>query len=79
MGRKLSQPPGAFPGERVAPLNGRISLSLEGGANPLGRRRLFRVKSLRPIMENDVLPVNRTMKKYKIYVTSNLNFLLADF
>ena len=28
---------------------------------------------------NDVLPVNRTMKKYKICVTSNLNFLLADF
>ena len=27
----------------------------------------------------DVLPVNRTMKKYKIYVTNNLNFLLADF
>ena len=28
---------------------------------------------------NDVLPVNRTMKKYKIYVTGNFNFLLADF
>ena len=28
---------------------------------------------------SDVLPVNGTMKKYKIYVTSNLNFLLADF
>ena len=27
----------------------------------------------------DVLPVNRTMKKYKIYVTSNLNLLLAIF
>ena len=27
----------------------------------------------------DVLPVNRTMKKYKIYVTGNFNFLLADF
>ena len=27
----------------------------------------------------DVLPVNRTMKKHKIYVTNNLNFLLADF
>lgn len=30
-------------------------------------------------IEFDVLPVNGTMKKYKIYVTSNLNFLLADF
>ena len=28
---------------------------------------------------SDVLPVNRTMKKHKIYVTNNLNFLLADF
>ena len=28
---------------------------------------------------SDVLPVNRTMKKYKIYVTGNFNFLLADF
>ena len=28
---------------------------------------------------SDVLPVNRTMKKYKIYVTSNLNFLLVYF
>ncbi len=28
---------------------------------------------------SDVLPVNRTMKKYKIYVTSTLNFLLAYF
>ena len=27
----------------------------------------------------DVLPVNRTIKKYKIYVTSNLNLLLAIF
>ena len=28
------------------------------------------------IRDCDVLPVNRTMKKYKIYVTNNLNFLL---
>ena len=27
----------------------------------------------------DVLPVNRTMKKYKIYVTIILNFLLVIF
>ena len=27
----------------------------------------------------DVLPVNRTMKKYKIYVTNNLNFFTSRF
>ena len=29
--------------------------------------------------EDDVLPVNRTMKKYKICVTIILNFLLVNF
>ena len=43
------------------------------------KRRPGRQRGLRTPSRNDVLPVNRTMKKYKIYVTSNLNFLLADF
>ena len=30
-------------------------------------------------LANDVLPVNRTMKKYKICVTIILNFLLVIF
>ena len=31
------------------------------------------------IRASDVLPVNRTMKKYKICVTIILNFLLVNF
>ena len=31
------------------------------------------------IRAGDVLPVNRTMKKYKIYVTNNLNFFTSRF
>ena len=33
----------------------------------------------RKIKAFDVLPVNRTMKKYKIYVTNNLNFFTSRF
>ena len=43
------------------------------------KKELAGRRSSRPPARNDVLPVNRTMKKYKIYLTNNLNFLLADF
>ena len=48
-----------------------------------GAETLFSSEDVVPgdegIRASDVLPVNRTMKKYKIYVTSTLNFLLAYF
>ena len=50
-----------------------------GGTTPLKQN----VPQARPawclIPRNDVLPVNRTMKKYKICVTIILNFLLVIF
>ena len=49
-----------------------------------GRRRALRggdqpARIWCTIPRNDVLPVNRTMKKYKICVTIILNFLLVIF